>query len=294
MNETMNTNKTPFWTSCGTRLPGTLRAFLVAVGVLGGMVPSLQSQPADQVQGTSMNKQTCLESGMNLDQMIEAWRGTNEIKNLENIMGLCEAIRRASLSVPECREVYLRAVQFILDVPSAGDAEQLTTILKLQQTASRMLRGDDVAAIPASERAAFRAEVMRKHALFVKRMRQELADARQAGPFYINVAPPPNLGQPGFAGMNPDAIKDPVKRQEYLDAIKANASRKDASRKQARLNAALADEQRQIESYVVRNYPATPDAKKEVQQFLELGGFEKQEVQSVLKRISAKGNTTDQ
>lgn len=151
-----------------------------------------------------------------------------------------------------------------------------------------------MAAIPAGERAAFRTEVMRKHALFAKRLSQEVAAAKQAGPFYINVAPPTNLGQPGFAGMNPDTIKDPAKRQEYLEAIKANASRKDASRKQARLNAALADEQRQIESYVVRNYTATPDAKKEVQQFLELAGFEKQQVQGVLKKISAKGNAADQ
>jgi hypothetical protein len=294
MNQTMNTNKIRNWTSFRTNSPWMLRAFLVAVGVLSGVVLSLQCQSADQVQGTSMNKQTCLESVKKLDRMTQAWRGTNDLKNLENIISLCEAIRQSSLSEPECRDVYLRAVQFVLAVPSAGDPDRLTAVLKLQKTAGRMLRGDDLGGLPADQRVAYRAEVMRKHALFAKQLRQELATAKQGEPFYINVAPPTNLGQPAIAGMNPDAIKDPVKRREYLEAIKANASRKDARQKEARLSAALGDELEQIEDYVVRNYPATPDSKKEIQEFLELGGFEQQQVQSVLKKVAAKGKATDQ
>jgi len=290
----MNTNQIPCWISFGARSSGILRKSLVVAAVLAGLVPSLRSQPANDVSGTAVNNQSCLESAKRLDQMTEAWRGTNDIKNLENIMSLCEALRPSRVSGPECREVYLRAVQFVLDVPLAGDADQLTAVLKLQKTAGRMLRGDDLSAMPVGERVAFRAEVMRKHALFAKQLRNELSASKQAGPFYINVAPPTNSGQPSIAGMNPDAIKDPVKRQEYLDAIRANAAKKDSRRKEARLSAALDDELKQIERYVLRSYPPTAEAKKEVQEFLELGGFEKQQVEGVLKKISAKGNTSNQ
>ena len=275
--------------SLETRSMWIPKMILLSVGVSSAMVLSMQSQPADKVQEVkAAQEQSCQGSSNKLSPIVEAWRSSQDVKELENALNFCETIRQSRLANPQCREVYLRAIQFVLDVPPDGDSDRTTAIVKIQKTAARMLMGDDLNQIPAADRQAHRAEIMKKIVLFAKQLRDKSASLEKEEPFYLNVAPPANSGQPTFSGQNPDAIKDPVKRQEYLDALKANQNRRYAAEKRERLSAALNDQTQQIERYVLRNYPPTPDAAKEIQEYLELGGFEKQKIQTLLNKISAK------
>jgi hypothetical protein len=84
---------------------------------------------------------------------------------------------------------------------------------------------------------------------------------------YMNVSPPDSGGQPVAAGMDPKAIRDPVARKKYEDAIEEN------NRKNAKLRREL-DLSRCVDRAIidiwhyVRNFPEGSEARTKANQII--------------------------
>ena len=252
------------------------------------MTLGMQGQPANRASGDKPVEESCQNLSNKLSQIIGKWRISPDVRELENALNLCEEIRQGRLATTECRQLYLQAAQFVLDAPFSEDRDQINALVKKQRTATRMLMGDDLNRIPEPTRHLHRSEVLKKVAVFAKRLRINTGE----GNHYLNVMPPAGAGQLIFAGQNPDTITNPVKRQEYKAALETNAAKAKDARLRSNLARILADEVQQIEKFVLRNYHGAPETQGEMRAALEESGFEKERIEKLLKQVAAKPNSS--
>jgi hypothetical protein len=83
----------------------------------------------------------------------------------------------------------------------------------------------------------------------------------------LNVAPPVDAGQGVAAGMSPEAIKDPVARKKYEEAIADNNRRNSKLRKE--LNLSRGVDRAVIDIWhFVRNLPEESEARRQARQII--------------------------
>lgn len=258
--------------------------------LLVGLVVSLVALAPARIQATDQTANVATSAGFSnqLSQIMADWNSSHEPGTFEKTLQLCESIRQAGLAIPESRAVYLRAIRFILEAPTSGDLVSTVNSLKTKKTAVLMVSGDDLKQIPAPELNAYRAEVLKTLVAQSKQLQTQAMALQKEEPFYLNVAPPVSPGEPAIAGQSAEAIKDPAKRQAYLEAIQANQNKRSNTDKLRRVSAAASNQTQQIERFVLRNYPATTEARQEIQKTLAGGGFESQQIEKLLGKVAAK------
>ena len=85
---------------------------------------------------------------------------------------------------------------------------------------------------------------------------------------YNNVAPPDSGGQGVAAGMDPEAIRDPVARKKYEDAIAANNRKNEKLRRERDLSRCV--DRAVIDIwYFVRNLPAGSEGRRRASQIID-------------------------
>lgn len=124
---------------------------------------------------------------------------------------------------------------------------------------------------------------------YLGRVRKERLPNFRPKPIVANVAPPANV--PGMAGMNPDAIKDPVARAKYKEAIRENDDNARQNRRQHELRDADSIMRRKLKSYLPTTFKASDVTTAPFLKCMSDAGFDVQERKEIEMRL--KGMNTD-
>ena len=119
-----------------------------------------------------------------------------------------------------------------------------------------------------SDRAQLRKDVAQTSLDYLRsleaRLREVATDQRPAA----NVMPPVSGGGPVFAGMSPQAIKDPQARRAYQDAIHANSELAARVREQETLESGRQRLSMLIKNFIETRYAQPPENSAERAQWL--------------------------
>ena len=121
------------------------------------------------------------------------------------------------------------------------------------------------------------------------KVRKEKVPNFMPKPVVSNVAPPPDV--PGFAGMSPDAIKDPAAREKYKSAIRENQDNARNNSRQREIKRVEWAVSKKLKSYLPRAFKARDISMPVLPQCLNDAGFndqERKEIENQLKRTEGE------
>lgn len=124
---------------------------------------------------------------------------------------------------------------------------------------------------------------------YLGKVRKERVPDFKPKPVEENVAPPP--GVPGFAGMSPDAIKDPAARAKYEQAIRENQDSARQNSRQAELEGMEWAMHKQLKSYMLRTFKASDVSSTELLQCMSEASFDEKERKDIEGELKRKAGT---
>jgi hypothetical protein len=114
---------------------------------------------------------------------------------------------------------------------------------------------------------------------------QNAALPKPTGTIYLNIAPP---GGRFPSGVDPSAIKDPILRKKYEEAIAENSKRADAHRKKRDLEDAEKSAAQRAQRYLTEIFSKPPFRKEELTKLLETYQFPKTGRLTILEEVQRR------
>lgn len=121
---------------------------------------------------------------------------------------------------------------------------------------------------------------------YLGKTRKEIIPDYKPKPVVANVPPPP--GVPGFAGMSPEAIKDPTARSKYEASIRENQENNVMNRRQAQLGNQDREMTKPIMAYITETFHAGDISSDVLTECLHGAGFNDKEKEEVVNNIRSR------
>lgn len=122
--------------------------------------------------------------------------------------------------------------------------------------------------------------------VFLGKIRKERVKAYKPKPVVANVPSP--TGFPGMAGMSPDAIKDPVAKSKYEEAIKENQKNNVFNARQAALAEIDTELCAPIVSYMIETFRASDLAPALLRQCMDDAVLTDSEKKEILRKVGRR------
>jgi hypothetical protein len=212
----------------------------------------------------------------------DKWLPTKSAEYYPVILELCLALNSMAPTKPEAYEAMRDLAVAAIDSPGEKPGEVTGKILLLLQGDPDYSRGQLKGEAWVKERQVRAGRWLKVW----KVMREQLAAMPEPGPRYPRVSPPPETRLP--EGVPPSAIKDPVLRKKYEDAIERNARNIEAYQKKRD----LADFEKNFadpaKRYLIDAYSKPPFQTGELEKSLAASGLDKETCAAILKEVNKR------
>lgn len=121
---------------------------------------------------------------------------------------------------------------------------------------------------------------------YLGRTRKEIIPDYNPKPVVANVPPPP--GVPGFAGMSPEAIKDPIARSKYEASIRENQKNNVINRRQAELGSQDREMTKPIMAYIAETFHAADISSDLLTECLHGAGLNETEKEEIVNKVRSR------
>jgi hypothetical protein len=210
------------------------------------------------------------------------WLAKKSPTHYRAILDLCLAISSTRTTEPDVNELIRDLAVAAIDSPGEKPARVLAQLLLFLQGdfeySSGELHGDDW----AKERRT-RAERWLKVCKSIRE--QNAALPKPTGEIYLNIAPP---GGKYPSGVDPRAIKDPIVRKKYEEALAENSKRHDAHGKKRALEDAEKSAAQRSERYLTETYSKPPFRTDELTKLLETYQFPKASRLTIIAEVQRR------
>ena len=210
------------------------------------------------------------------------WLAKKSPTHYRAILDVCRAMSSKRTTEPGINETIRDVVVAAIDSPGERPASIVADLLLFLEgdfeNASGQLHGADW----VKERKT-RAERWLKVCKSIRA--QNAAMPKPTGTVYMNIAPP---GGRFPSGVDPSAIKDPIVRKKYEEAIAENSKRHDAHRKKRDLEDAEKSADQRSQRYLTEAFSRPPFRTEELTKLLETHQFPKAGRLTILEEVQRR------
>jgi hypothetical protein len=210
------------------------------------------------------------------------WLANKSPTHYQAILELCLAISSTRTTEPGVNESIRDLVVVVIDSQGEKSSPIAADLLLFLQGdfeySSGQLIGDDW----VKERQT-RAERWLKVCKSIRE--QNAAMPKPTGKTYLNIAPP---GGQFPSGVDPSAIKDPIVRKKYEEALEENSKRADAQRKKRDLEDSEQSTTQRSQRYLTEAFSKPPFRTDQLTKLLEMYQFPKANRQAIIEEVQRR------